>query len=71
VPGTCISMTLGGGEYNYQAIEEGRSKGILTSDQCVPANGVQWGQGVTEEENSPGRKKKKRKWLLARDQQRH
>ena len=24
VPGACISMTLGGGEYNYGAIEKGR-----------------------------------------------
>lgn len=32
VPGACISMTLGGGEYNYQSIEDGRSKGFLARD---------------------------------------
>lgn len=31
VPGACISMTLGGGEYNYGAIEKGRRSGMVTS----------------------------------------
>lgn len=41
VPGARISMTLGGGEYNYEAIEKGRRGGMAT--RLCPGPG--WGEG--------------------------
>lgn len=35
VPGAYISMTLGGGEYNYRAIEKGRRSEMVTVCACV------------------------------------
>lgn len=54
VPGACISMTLGGGEYNYRAIEKGRRGGTMTSLCCVQGGG---GRVMSREsEDSPGRR---------------
>lgn len=39
VPGACISMTLGGGEHNYGAIEKGRRGGTVTSLCLCPGEG--------------------------------
>ena len=47
-------MTLGGGEYNYQANRKGQEQ--RDAEPRRPAKGMQWGQGVTEGEISLGRR---------------
>ena len=61
-------MTLGGGEYNYQANREGQEQ--RGAEPRRPAKGMQWGQGVIEGEISLGRRENG-KWFLTTNRQWH